>query len=357
MVLKKIVIFIVSIAFFSCNDSDIGIFYGLETEEKLADNSLPNNVTVGGMVKNVNELYIAAGKIYTKTSGSDSDWDKLSTPSGYDLSTSIAVSNDNYVYAVFFNKESAEKALFRMQNGGSWSKVTDSDFSGSIELVKNDETNKTIFVSTRVSSNEGNLYYLDAGDFTPVPGITMTGCVFHVLYHDSNYWISNYNNLYRGADPSSLTELVTDLNINDEIRGLSPSSSDYIYFTYWDKDGTKGSIVAVNGSTIEEEGSDYSYMLNGLKIFTASGYNFLVCGTGGRGYYQILSPSSTNLDIKKPSNNVLSENYSSATDLQDSVVLDFFIDGGDDGDLYALTATRGLWKNSLSGGTRTWSIE
>ena len=339
--------------FFSCNESDIGIFYGLETEKKITDNSLPNEVTVGGMFKNGGELYIAAGRVYTKTSGSDADWVKLPSPSGYDLSTSIAA-DGTLVYAVFYDKNSADKALFTMANGGSWSRETASTASinGSIEFVKNSDDGE-IFLSTRINSQEGGLYHLN-GTFQPVAGLSLTGSVFHVLHDGTDYWISNYNKLYKGADINSMGEVV-ELDITEEIQGLSVSfPNDFIYFTYYDKDRRRSYLVSTDGNgTYNESGSIY-YRLNGLNIFEESGYRFLLAGTSGRGYYQILSPSATKLDLKKPENNILAQNYNSAVDLQTSVVLDIFVDGTD---FYALTATEGLWKNSLSGGSRVWSIE
>lgn len=352
-----IFIFIV-FTFTSCNESDIGIFYGLETEEKLADNSLPNNVTVGSMTNNGGELYIAAGRVYTRTSGSAEDWDKLSSPSGYDLSTSLASDGSN-VYAVFYDKDSAEKALFSMPNGGNWVKIDTSSVSGDIELVKS--ANNSIFVSTRINSQEGKLYYFSGVlPFIELADITMTGPVFHVIHHNSFYWISNYNILYKTAidDPDSAYSAVDlSLNLNDEITGLSESSDSYIYYTYRDKNSVRSYVGATDGNTVDETGDDFFYVLNGIKLFNISGYEFLMVGTGGRGYYHILNPSSTRLDPDKPSNDALADNYTSAVDLMGAVVLDFFVDGGIDGDLYALTATSGLWKNSLSGGERVWSIE
>lgn len=354
MKIKYILLILTAAIFFSCNQSDVGIFYGLEKEVKIEDNSLSNNLTIGSMAKSGSELYIAAGKVYTKTSMSSEDWRKVSSPSGYDLSTSLA-SDGSDIYAIYYNIDTAEKALFSMSPGGSWSKVTDPDFEGTFEFVKSADDN-TILVSTRTGSNTGKLYYFDGGSFTEVSGITITGSEFQVIHDGTNYWISNYNKLYRGDLGGAKTVALT-LDITEEIRGLSLSSDTYIYLSYWDKDNSKGYVMAVDGASIEEEGESEIYTLFNLKTFTVEGYEFLLCGTGGRGYRQIISPSDTNLDLKTPENNVLSENYTSAIELQNCSVLDFFIDGGDDGDLYALTATTGLWKNSLSGGTRVWSIE
>lgn len=340
----------------SCNESNIGIFYGLEHEEKLKDNSLPNGVTVGSMVKlvNNNKLYIAAGNVYTKTSQTEEDWVKIESPPGFDLSTSLATDGTD-IYAIYYTKNSANKGFFSL-NGSIWQEINISLIEGSIEFVKS--VNNEILVSTRATVNDANLYSYSGGFngvFTKI-NIPMIGSPFYAVYDGARYWVSNHNRLYRGNSLASLTPTAQPaLGTDYEIRGLEVLDSSYIYYTYWEQD-VEGHIGVTNGDSYNYK-RDKSFMLNGLKLFTVSGYKFLLCGTGGRGYYQTLNPSTGNIDLEKPRNNVLAENYNSAVDLQDAAVLDFFIDGGDDGDLYALTATRGLWKNSLSGNSRTWSIE
>ena len=64
----------------SCNQSDIGIFYGIEKEEKIIDRSLSNSLTIGAMDKLGSTLYIAAGKVYKKASGTNNEWSKVFYP-------------------------------------------------------------------------------------------------------------------------------------------------------------------------------------------------------------------------------------------------------------------------------------
>ncbi len=358
MKIKYILLFFAAALFYSCNQSDVGIFYGLENEVKITDNSLSNNLTIGSMAKNGTELYIATGRVYTKTSGSSEDWRKVEIPSGYDLSTSLAVNTtDSNIYAIFFDTDTANKALFRMSNGGSWTEVTDPVFEGSFEYVKS--ANGFILVSTRIDENNARLYYSNGGAFSEVAVIAMTGSEFYVIHDGTDYWVSNSSILYQGNSLGAMTTALT-LVSTVEIKGLSESSSGtYIYLSCWDRDNSDGYLMATDGNngTLDKEGENKTYKLFNLTTFTAEGYEFLLCGTNGLGYRQILSPSSSDLDLDTPDDDVLSENYSSAIDLSSCSVIDFFVDGGDDGDLYALTATTGLWKNSLSGGSRVWSIE
>jgi len=359
MKIKYILLFIAAPLFYSCNQSDVGIFYGLENEVKITDNSLSNNLTIGSMAKSpAGELYIAAGRVYTKTSGSSEDWRKVSTPSGYDLSTSLAVNTtDSNIYAIFYDTDSADTALFKMPDGGSWTEVTDPVFEGSFEYVKS--ANGYILVSTRIDENSARLYYSNGGAFSEAAVVTMTGSDFYVIHDGTDFWVSNSNILYQGNNLNGLTDALT-LDSTVEIKGLSESSGAYIYLSCWDRENRDGYLMATDGNngTLDEESDDKkTYKLFNLTTFRAEGYDFLLCGTNGLGYRQILSPSSSNLDLDTPDDDVLSENYTSAIDLQNCAVIDFFVDGGEDGDLYALTATTGLWKNSLSGGTRVWSIE
>ena len=360
MKLKYIFTLLFFLLLFSCNDSDIGIFYGLKNEEKIKDGSLPNNVTVGSMTRIGTSLYIASGSIYTKPSAItniDVDWSPISPPSGFDLSLSLA-SDGTDLYAIYYTRNSVNKGFFRL-DGTGWEKI-DTNIQGTIEDVKSAGTK--IFVSTRINSNSGKLYYYDGTTTPPEIIPDMIGSSFDVIFDGGSYWISNYHKIFE-LD-LFLNPVSTPLSLDPlwEIKGLMEFDGN-IYFTYWNRRNLTGYIAFINGDTITSQGIG-SFMLNGLKVFTIEGidhdYPYLLCGTSGRGYYQTVLHPSINLDLQRPrSNDGLSVNYNSAVNLQSAVVLDFFMDPPNDpnGHLYALTATRGLWKNTESGGSRAWSIE
>ena len=358
MKLRNIFILLFLFLFFSCNESDMGIFYGLKIEEKLKDGSLPNSVTVGNMLKAGTKLYIAAGSVYTKTSGTEEDWSKVNPPSGYDLTISMANAFDGTekVYAIFYTKNTANKGFFSF-DGNSWTSISTASLNGSLEQVNS--ANNVIFVSTRIAPNIAELYYYTGGAFTKI-NIDMVTSTFCVIHDGTDYYISNYNKIFKGSLPNP--SLILQLDSRYDIKGLASGSlagiDSNIYFTYWNRRNLRGYITVINNSgNILKDSAIGTFMLHGIKFFNVSGYQFLLCGTAGRGYYQILNPNWDNINLERPKNNILAENYNSTVELQNSVVLDFFIDGGSDGDLYALTSTRGLWKNSDSGGYRTWSIE
>ena len=366
MKLRYIFVLLLFLLMFACNENNTGIFYGLKYEEKIKDNSLPNNVTVGSMAKVVtnNRLYIAAGNIYTKTSRTEEEWVTVAPPSGYDLSVNLVTSDGTDLYAIYYTKKSAKKGLFSLDvNTNIWSPINISSLAGTIEDIKT--ANNEIFVSTRIDPNNANIYHYTGGtpsfDLINFPD-KITGSAFNVIYTGiGDYWISNYNNLYKGSISSSFTRVLS-LGIREEFKGLENLNDIHICYTYWNKRELRGYIGVTDGAGYNYDHGVGSFMLNGFKYFTITDvqnkpYLFLICATAGRGYYQVLEPTRNSIDLQRPRNNILSENYNSAIDLQDAVILDFFIDGGDDGDLYALTATRGLWKNSDMGGYRNWSIE
>jgi len=341
---------------FSCNESDIGIFYGLKNEVKIRDRSLPNNVTVGSMTKIGISLYIAAGNVYKKTSKTEEEWYVIPPPSGFDLSVCL-VSKGTDLYAIYYTKNNANKGFFRLIDGeNTWTAINEiSSLPGTIENLKS--ANNEVFISTRISSNIAHLYHYDGTtNFTQIIS-NMTGSPFDVISNGTDYWVSNYNKIFHGNSPIGPFTSIRSLEEYCEINALIELDNS-ITFTYWHKRNLRGYIEVIDyAGNVVNNNSVGSFMLNGLKLFTVSGYEFLICGTSGRGYYQLLNPSKTNIELQRPRNNVLSQNYNSAIDLQNAVVLDFFIDDGDDGDLYALTSTKGLWKNTEEGGFRTWSIE
>ena len=382
---KYIFILLFFLLIFSCNESYTGIFYGLKYEEKIKDNSLSNNITVGSMAKVTNRLYIAAGNIFSKTSYTDEQWIKIAPPHDFDLSLSLVSPDGMNLYAIYYTKNDAKKRLFSLNTiTNQWTEIDTSSLAGTIEDIKT--ANGKMLVSTRVTSNNANLYIFDGSSFSSSI-LSMTGATFNFIHTGVSgggiYWVSNYNNLFKGPDLSSLSKTTPHPNLNTryEIRGLEKLDDTTIYYTLWHKRDLRGYIGVTDGTTFYRDESVGSFMLNGIKVLTITSdpyspvlnpsdpdartkYPFLICATAGRGYYQVLNPSTGNLDLNRPRNNILSENYNSAVDLQDAVVLDFFIDGiedanGDifDADLYALTATRGLWRNSNMGGYRNWSIE
>ncbi|MCL2295031.1 MAG: hypothetical protein FWC36_09240 [Spirochaetes bacterium] len=364
MKIRYIFLIFIFFVMFSCNESDMGIFHGLSVEERIPDGTLPRNLTIGSMLRAGTNLYIAAGDVWRKAGAAD--WERIPSPlgGGFHLSTSMATDGTD-IFAVYFHRNTAETALFRLDAGDIWTEINIvSAVEGSIQEVKS--ANNTIFVSRRVSANEGRLYYLNGAAFNHI-NIPMVGSSFNVIHDGTDFWISNRNRIFSGAAPGTVSD-AHSLHGRNTIRGLAAHGGN-IFFTYWD--GSRRSYIRY----ITSAGSPGTYstsqifMLNNIRFINISGYYFLLCGTGGRGYFQSeqqFNPSPEHLiRINRPRGNTLvARNYSSAVELHTAAILDFFIDGTGPGGspmpddtFYALTATRGLWRNFDTGGGREWRRE
>ncbi|MCL2791951.1 MAG: hypothetical protein FWD87_02570 [Spirochaetaceae bacterium] len=364
---------------FSCNDSELGIFYGLKSEERIGIGSLPTNITVGSMAKAGNDLYIAAGSVWRKPFG-DENWHMLPTPGGFHLSTSLASDNDGNIFAIYYNKDNANTGFFSL-NGLEWTQLPRPD-AWSIQSVKSTADGK-IFVSTRNTSpyttdNDGRLYHYTGGTFTLIDlpervlfGRTYTsliGSSFDVIFAaDGKYWISNAHSIFYSDDLDEQFTLVEPIDRNRKIEGLAYHDG-HIYFTFNGRDrrgGRLGVISSSDGSGFRSEHpiTPSNTFLTNLAFFQVSNDNWvLLVGTEAViGYFQLPNPTPDNihlLDRPRGQGLPLVTNYNSAVDLHRALVLDFFIDPSVlfGGDLYALT-NRGLWKSSGNFGERRWSRE
>ena len=346
---------------FSCNDNDIGIFYGLKNEEKIKKGSLPVNITAGSMARAGANLYLAAGNVWTRPANSTwIDWARVNPPKDGFISTSLA-SSPNVLYAIYYHRNTADRGFYSRSGNAAitdeWTLITASH-EGTIESVKS--AGSTIFVSTRDSGNTGRLYRFDGNSFIEINLPTpMVDSTFHVVSDEgTGYLIATRNSIYRVnnsfvvSTPPLLSPSST-IGESSIIGGLARHSDGRIFFTYWNLART-GYVAVVNadGTGFSSKGMG-TFEVNGIKIFDSQASDipyYILVGTSGRGYWQ-----AENLNIgtiqRRISSNPVSNNYNSAIQLQFSVVHDFFID--DNNDLYALTNTRGLWRNTSG----VWSIE
>ena len=359
--MKKItfILFIILI-FTACNDSDIGIFYGIETEEKIVDNSLSNQLTIGGMGKlaSSNKMFIAGGKVYTKTAGSSAEWSKRSTPSGYDLTTSLAVADGSVdkVFAVWFNKDSADSALFSTTDGDSWVKVSDPDFSGDFVTVKS--ANDLIFVSTVTGTNAGAVYYsnADATDFSLFNGINVLGGHFDIDFDGTDYWLLTKEAIYSDSD---LTAIAGSSNSpskdgDEYFRNIYVYDATHIYVTR-----SYGKFSFYDDTSWDSTIENITPNANDMIVVDINGTETFLAGTNSIGYYEPESPGLSISNLDNPDSDSITCDYNTykASDLYGAAILSFFDPDDGTGDFYALTYGKGLWKNSLKDGSRRWSWE
>ena len=350
----------------SCNQSDIGIFYGIENEEKIVDRSLSNSLTIGAMDKLGSTLFIAAGKVYKKASGTNNEWAKCSTPSGYDLCTSLTVFEDTTIFAVWFNKDSAETAFLKSLDGNSWTSVSGT-FSGDFSLVKSAHAasnDGVIVVSTVTGSNTGNFYTsTDGTTFNPINGVNALGGHFDIDYDNSNYWFLTKENIYE-ENNNDLTTLpaASQGKVDDDeyFNFIYAYDENHVYATR-----SLGEFGYYNGTTWNNSVENLSINANDMIVFEVNSTPTFFAGTDRYGYYEPTTPGLSIEDLDRPESDSITCDYQTynASDLRYSAVLGFYKDdltgNGDtsDDELYALTYGEGLWKNIDDNGERVWQRE
>jgi len=385
-VLSTLLIFITIFMLISCNESDIGVFYGLSKEKKVKNYALPDHCTSESMVKTGGYLYVAASSIYKKKAeGRELDWHKIKSPSGYHNVTEMGLVNDT-IFILAYDTDDAKAYLFSGTGDGTWErKETPIDKNISRMRV----ANNVIFITDR----SGNLYYSeDSGDsFTQDTSLpedsklfsTSTGN-FDLTYGGGSYYLNAQYKLYRG-NPGGWTEftpyhndkiwkdkedIFTRLYYDEEDDRLyTADNSGYIYAvdspsgasgTSWQKsDSHASSGMGLQGIIV-------------LRIPTSAGstHKVLLAGSGinsGRGYFEVHNPRTSDrdyLDPRRPRHSieVVSDYYDYMSfDLSKSAINSFFIDEYSDGtsfDFYAMTYGYGVWKNTDKGDyKRGWNQE
>jgi len=385
MIKKMLSVFLVFISVFaitSCNDSSVGVFYGLSQEEKVKDYSLPNRCTSEDMIKTGGYLYVAAGSIYKKLAeGGELDWHKVSSPEGYHYVSQMGLFKSD-IYIVSFAFGDADTYLFKGDGSGTWTKVsTPIDKTISRMRIVND----VIFLSDK----SGNLYHsTDGSSFTqdtslPKLFVTSSGS-YDVVFDGSKYYLNTLYKLYRGTY-NSWTEFTPKKSSGKEWK------DDDEVFTrlYFDNGDTRlyaadsaGNVYAVDSPSsadekawiMSDDNTPSSLGILGLvvlRIPTSAGgiHKVLLCGSGingGKGYYEVHNPDTSDrekLDPQRPKNavSIISDYYDYVSfDLSQAAINSFFVDTYPDGsfDFYALTYGYGIWKNSDKGGyRRAWNQE
>ncbi|MBO7429621.1 MAG: hypothetical protein J6U56_01225 [Spirochaetia bacterium] len=387
-ILSAVLILIAISLLVSCNESEIGVFYGLSHEEKVKDYALPNKSTSEGMVKTGGYLYVAASSIYRKKAeGGELDWHKISSPDGYHNCTEIGLANDT-IFILAYDADDAKPYLFSGTGDGSWEKkTTPIDKKISRMRVAND----VIFITDR----EGHLYYSDdsGSSFTQDTSIpdsklfsTSTGN-FDIAYGGGSYYLNAQYKLYKGNPGGFGTEFTPTHNgkiwkdkedvftrfyyDEEDDRLYTADNSGYIYAVDSPSGASKTSWVKSDSHTRSGMGLQGIIV---LRVPTSSGskHKVLMAGTGinsGRGYFMVDNPRTTKRDYLDPVpprnreySTIISDFYDyNAFNLSKAAINSFFIDEYADGtnfDVYALTFGYGVWKNTNKGGyERGWNQE
>ena len=382
-IISSVLVLITIFMLISCNESDIGIFYGLSREKKVEDYALPNHCTSECMVKTGGYLYVAASSIYKKKAeGGELDWHKVKSPKGYHNVTEMGLVNDT-LFVLAYDAEDAKAYLFSGSGDGTWERK-ETPIDKKISRMK--VANNVIFITDR----SGNLYYSEdeGGSFTKDDSAsplfsTSTGN-FDLIYGGGSYYLNAQYDLYRGT-PGGWTkftpyhsgeiwkdkeDIFTKLYYDEgDDRLYTADNSGYIYAVNSPSGASGTSWVKSDNHTPGGLGIQGLIV---LRIPTSSGtkHKVLLAGSGinaGRGYYEVHNPRTSDRDYLNPrrprhSIEIVSDYYDYMSyDIAKAAINSFFIDEYSDGtsfDFYALTYGYGVWKNTNKGNyVRTWNQE
>ncbi|MBA7549039.1 hypothetical protein ES705_41510 [subsurface metagenome] len=339
-----LIIMIIIGGFTSCNDSLDPIFYTLEHERPIADDSLDNEITVHNVVKGGTWYFAAAPTIYYRATGS-TDWKAANMPqfgSGVVMCGTMEISNGGDLFAGFFSVDGETFGLYRAAVASfpnlSWTRVSYGALASTSEqivMVKN--VNSVLLVGTK----NGETYLLH--DFDEATTVTthlssLDGMPTDALWDTTNYWVVAGSKVYQATTLAGLgTPLTTapSLSTGASFGGICAAFSRH-YLS-----NTDGKIWYS-----DDIGLTWTSSADKSEVFTKFievGGNLLV-GTRYHGYYKIAGGSVDDME-RQP--------HYSISDLYNGAVLNFALDGTTK--LFTCTAGAGLWRSDDSG--ENWNRE
>jgi hypothetical protein len=397
---------------FSCSENPI--FYNLEREVEIEDGNLNNGISLNNFVRLTKDsvnYYIASGKEIWSRRDTDKNWSKFSNPPGYDKTTSgttgMVYFNGLIVSAFYEEPGTGNTVLFSISPdtlgtfpvvaGGDWTQIgtplastgsEDSDlyYSRYYLFTVNDNLfiNKVDYHNyysdgEKTNIDASTLYYIPSGgpitltstldmpesfDHTLVRDIIYTGSEYWILYND------NVDGVIAAGDPASgtMNTITFDPVMGDEyffnsiglVDGMlllsvsTGGTTNYLYYSddgsSWDRIKTSHKISCfIDISDIDAPEND-GLVLAGCQSYIVSGVTYQSSG------YVEIDISSTIPVIQ--SNSFTDDDNFDSSDLSQTSIKSFFWDPiPADGNLFALTWNKGLWRNSIDGTERSWIWE
>ena len=346
----------------SCNQSGIGIFYSISREQPLKNTTLPDNLSVSGMVKGESEYYVSGGGLYSRgiTGGVEVEWnDAVATPSD-ELSLCIRlVEFKDKLYGLFTDTSGNKTGIYSSgRNSIKWTKAGSFDKP----IVAFAASEIALFVTVRENYA------------TYVTKTSTNGTDFSV----SLSLLGQYTGVTDAADFASLTWLVSGTKLYSGTGGTyepvtgsgAPSSSKSFGGVYASASDSLDRLFVSNAegevySTGDGSAWDVSSVTdangNPVPLYdieeVAVGNATVIVVGAKRGYYDIIFEDvySWPFSLQQPGSTEAGQ-YSSSDanylniDLRTSVVRFFFVDR-DSNTLFACTSGNGLWINPISGPT------
>ena len=348
----------------SCNQSGIGIFYSISREQPLKNTTLPDNLSISGMVKGESEYYVSGGGLYSRpiTGGVEVEWDDaVATPSdGLSFCIRLLEFNDG-LYGLFTNTSGNKTGIY---SSGPKSIVWNEVVSFDKPIVAFAASETELFVTVR----EDDATYVtktstDGSDFSvslSLPG-QYTG-VTDAADFASATWLVSGTKLY--SDTGGTYEPVTGTNAPSSSKGFggvyasapAPDGLGRLFVSnaegelYSTGDGLAWDVSPVtdaNGNPVPLYDIEEVTVLDATVIVVGAkrGYYDVVFKGGYSFPFSLQQPGSTEAGTYSSSD----ANYLNI-DLRTSVVRFFYVDR-DSNTLFACTSGNGLWINPISGDT------
>jgi len=331
ILLGTLLVAIIIGGFTSCNDALDPIFYTLEQERPIVDDSLDNEITVHNVVTDGSYYFAAAPKIFYRSTPTGSAWETANMPQSGVMCEAMEIFGGN-LYAGFFSIDGETFRLYSAPPGSnlSWSTVGYGAASAITDeqIVMLKTANTKLLIGTK-NCDTYSLYETNATRLS-----SLSGMITDASWDTAIYWIIAGSEVYTGdlTVATALLATTPSLSTGASFGGIHYSAAlthDYYLST------TDGKIYYSNDAggswTSSETVSDVAFTR-----FIEVGTDLLV-GTRSHGYYKLTGGDVTQME-RQPDYNI--------SDLYNGGVLNFAFDGTN---LFACTAGAGLWRSTDSG--------
>ncbi len=347
----------------SCTENGAGIFYSIEIEEPIANDSLSDNLS-SMSVANLSGTYYLAAKLLINVGMNQS----ISLPDNMYSVSAVASDGAAPLFAVLENTDGDQSALYTFDGTSTWTALT-TGVTGrpyDIWILGNGD----LYVATVNKATTGGttyyqyrLYYDDAADasgFTlvnlPSAATYTVNPIVDVDWDGTTVFAINAAACYSGTGSTLTTDSRNgDISSNVHLRKLYYSTG---HTDSWNNTlFLSGSNASINGT-----GSVYEWNGSSWTAISTPGnedYNDFCDVYFGTNHYLLLGETSGYLEyngssfIEESSATVDTDNYDN-TDLSGSAVNGLFDIDGTGSTFYAMTSGNGLWVNDGSG---SWDLK
>lgn len=357
----------------SCNYSGMGIYYSIKEEQPLADNALPNDITVQGMIKSGGSYYVAAGKLYVSPVAAvqaDRIWETIVPPEPNQVSSNRSlcvkvISFSSLIIALYISLDGSKSSLYALDTSkdattaNAWTIITDLENKYVDGVVS---TQNNIFVSTRVLQDGIHVYTsYESSDGTTYATISLSEqytSIIDAAEYNTFSWIISGTNLYSDSGGSFALQSGTGVPASASgFRGIYASSAaagDILFLS-----SVEGQVFVLDGVTWTAgteilDANDNTVSLTDISEVTIDGIPIILLGTEN-GYYDIVLDGGYNsVDDIVPvipgsaAESSTDQNYLKITLKQASINF-FFVDTVTT-TIFAATSVNGLWANYIHTG-------